>query len=144
MSAHQSYEDQKKLVFYGLKLLGVITIVEVAFALFAKGHIVPSVTFGKDGGFGQAIYMLAMISASLYKAYFIVFFFMHMAHEVRGLVLSVLLPTLLLVWAIIAFFQEGSEWGRSREQIKEKNEEVVQPAPSGKPTGYLLPGTMKG
>lgn len=144
MSAHQSYEDQKKLVFYGLKLLGVITIVEVVFALFAKGHIVPSVTFGKDGGFGQAIYMLAMISASLYKAYFIVFFFMHMAHEVRGLVLSVLLPTLLLVWAIIAFFQEGSEWGRSREQIKEKNEEVVQPAPTGKPTGYLLPGTMKG
>jgi cytochrome c oxidase subunit IV len=144
MAAHQSYEDQKKLVFYGLKLLGIITIVEVVFALFAKGHIVPSVTFGKDGGFGQAIYMLAMISASLYKAYFIVFFFMHMAHEVRGLMLSVLLPTLLLVWAIIAFFQEGSEWGRSREQIKEKNEEVVQPAPAGKPTGYLLPGTMKG
>lgn len=143
MSAHQSYEDQKKLVFYGLKLLGIITIVEVAFALFAKGHIVPSVTFGKDGGFGQALYMLAMIGASVYKAYFIIFFFMHMAGEVRGLVLSVLMPTLLLVWAIIAFFQEGSRWGARREQIKEKNEQVVQPA-TGKPTGYLMPGTYKG
>lgn len=144
MAAHQSYEDQKKLVFYGLKLLGIITVVEVLFALFAKGHIVPSVTFGKDGGFGQAIYMLAMIGASLYKAYFIIFFFMHMAHEVRGLVLTVLLPTTLLIWAIIAFFQEGGRWGASRELIKEKNEKVVQPAPSGKPTGYLLPGTLKG
>jgi cytochrome c oxidase subunit IV len=144
MAAHQSYEDQKKLVFYGLKLLGIITIVEVAFALFAKGHVVPSITFGKDGGFGQAIYMLAMIAASMYKAYFIVFFFMHMAHEVRGLVLSVLLPTLLLVWAIIAFFQEGSHWGQSREHIREKNEEVVQPAPAGKTTGYILPSTLKG
>jgi cytochrome c oxidase subunit 4 len=144
MAAHQSYEDQKKLVFYGLKLLGVITIVEVVFALFAKGHIMPSVTFGKDGGFGQALYMLAMIGASLYKAYFIIFYFMHMAHEVRGLVLTVLMPMLLLVWAIIAFFQEGGRWGAAREQIKEKNEEVVQPAPAGKPTGYLLPGTMKG
>lgn len=144
MAAHQSYEDQKKLVFYGLKLLGIITIVEVAFALFAKGHVVPSITFGKDGGFGQAIYMLAMIGASLYKAYFIVFFFMHMAHEVRGLVLSVLLPTLLLVWAIIAFFQEGSEWGRSREKIKEKNEEVVQPSSGGGATGYVLPSIMRG
>ncbi len=144
MAAHQSYEDQKKLVFYGLKLLGFITIIEVLFALFAKGHIIPSVTFGKDGGFGQALYMLAMIGASVYKAYFIIFFFMHMAGEVRGLVLSVLMPTLLLIWAIIAFFQEGGSWGAAREQIKEKNEEVIQPAATGKPTGYLLPGTMKG
>lgn len=144
MAAHQSYEDQKKLVFYGLKLLGIITIAEVFFALFAKGHIFPNITFGKDGGFGQAIYMLAMISASLYKAYFIVFFFMHMAHEVRGLVLSVLLPTILLIWAIIAFFQEGNQWGKSRERIREKNEEVVQPVPAGKTTGYILPSTWKG
>lgn len=144
MSVHQSYDDQKKLVFYGLKLLGIITVVEVVFALFAKGHIIPSVTFGKDGGFGQALYMLAMIGASLYKAYFIIFFFMHMAGEMRGLVLSVLMPTTLLIWAIIAFFQEGGQWGSAREQIKEKNEEVVQPGATGKPSGYLLPGTMKG
>ncbi len=144
MAAHQSYEEQKQLVFYGLKLLGIITIVEVAFALFAKGHIIPSVTFGRDGGFGQILYMLAMISASAYKAYFIIFFFMHMAGEVRGLVLSVLMPMILIVWAIIAFFQEGGSWGRSRELIKEKNEQVVQPAAGGKATGYLLPKSMKG
>jgi len=67
-----------------------------------------------------------------------------MAYEVRGLVMSVLLPTALLIWAIIAFFQEGSSWGERREQIQEFNEEVVQPVPGGKPTGYMLPGTMKG
>lgn len=144
MSAHQSYDEQKKIVFYGLRLLAVITIVEVMFALFAKGHIIPSVTFGKDGGIGQALYMMAMIGASLYKAYFIVFYFMHMAHEVRGLVMSVLLPTTLLIWAIIAFFQEGHSWGARREQVKEKNEEVVQPSGGGKPTGYVMPVTLKG
>jgi hypothetical protein len=37
----------------------------------------------------------------------------------------VLLPTLLLVWAIIAFFQEGDSWKDRREQIKEKD---AQPA----------------
>ena len=143
MAAHQSYEDQKKLVFYGLKLLGIITIVEVVFALFAKGHIVPSITFGKDGGFGQLLYMAAMIGASLYKAYFIIFFFMHMASEIRGLMLSVLLPTALLIWAIIAFFQEGTQWGRSREKIKERNE-LPAAAPTGKTQGYILPSTYKG
>ncbi|HMX39317.1 MAG TPA: cytochrome C oxidase subunit IV family protein [Saprospiraceae bacterium] len=144
MAGHLSYEEQKQLVFRGLILLAVITIVEVVFALFAKGHISPSVTFGKDGGFGQIIYMIAMISASLYKAYFIIFFFMHMAHEVRGLVLSVLLPTILLVWAIIAFFQEGSSWGARRELIKEKNEQPAAPAPAGKKQGYILMDAYKG
>jgi cytochrome c oxidase subunit IV len=132
-----SYEDQKKFVFKGLMLLGVITIVEVLFALFAKGHIIPSVTFGKDPGFGHALYMIAMIAASAYKAYFIIFFFMHMGSEVRGMMLSVLMPMLLLVWAIIAFFNEGGSWGARRELIKEKNEQVV-PSTTQK-QGYILP-----
>ncbi|MFN4256954.1 MAG: cytochrome C oxidase subunit IV family protein [Saprospiraceae bacterium] len=138
MSAHQSIEEQKAFVFRGLLLLAVITIVEVLFALLAKGHFSPSITFGKDPGFGKYIYMLAMIGASLYKAYFIVFFFMHMAYEVRGLVMSVLLPTTLLIWAIIAFFQEGSSWGARRELIKQKNEEVAKPQGGGQPQGYIL------
>ncbi|MBK7938290.1 MAG: cytochrome C oxidase subunit IV family protein [Lewinellaceae bacterium] len=142
MAGHQTYEEQKALVFRGLMILGVITIVEVIIALFAKGHIIHGVKFSE--GFGHYLYMLLMIGFSLFKAYFIIFFFMHMAYEVRGLMLSVLLPTTLLIWAIIAFFQEGSSWGARREQIKEKDEEVVKPAPAGKPQGYLLPGIMKG
>ena len=142
MAGHQTYEEQKALVFRGLMILGAVTIVEVVIALFAKGHIIPSIRFTE--GFGHYLYMLLMIGFSLFKAYFIVFYFMHMAYEVRGLVLSVLLPTTLLIWAIIAFFQEGSSWGARREPIKEKNEEVAKPMPAGKPQGYLLPGVMKG
>lgn len=142
MAGHQTYEEQKALVFKGLMILGAVTIVEVVIALLAKGHLIPGVDF--KHGIGHYLYMLLMVGFSLYKAYFIVFFFMHMAYEVRGMMLSVLLPTLLLVWAIIAFFQEGSRWGKSRELIKEKNEEKVEVAPAGKPQGYLLPATRKG
>ncbi len=138
MAGHQTYEEQKALVFKGLMLLGAITIVEVVVALLAKGHLIHGVKFSE--GFGHYLYMLLMIGFSLYKAYFIIFFFMHMAYEVRGLALSVLLPTALLVWAIIAFFQEGSSWGARRELIKEKDEELVKPVPSNQPQGYLLPG----
>lgn len=140
MAGHQSYEEQKALVVKGLLLLGTITIVEVIVALIAKGHLIPGVKF--THGFGHYLYMLLMIGFSLYKAYFIIFFFMHMAYEVRGLVVSVLLPTTLLIWAIIAFFQEGSSWGARRELIKEKDEQQVKPAPAGQPQGYyLIPGT---
>lgn len=134
MSVHQSYEEQKRFVVRGLILLGIITLVEVFIALWAKGHL-----FGdKWEGFMHYIYMLTMVGFSLYKAYFIVYFFMHMAHEVRGLAMTVLLPTTLLIWAIFAFFQEGNSWGARREQIKEKNEQVVQPAPAGKTQGNLF------
>ncbi|MCS6927943.1 MAG: cytochrome C oxidase subunit IV family protein [Saprospiraceae bacterium] len=139
MAGHQTYEEQKALVFRGLMILGIITVVEVLIALFAKGHLVPGIKFNE--GFGHYVYMLFMIGFSLYKAYFIVFYFMHMAYEVRGLVMSVLLPTLLLVWAIIAFFQEGNSWGERREQLRRKNEEVVRPLPSRPQGFYRLPNS---
>jgi cytochrome c oxidase subunit IV len=120
MDAHMSYDDQKKMVMYGLKLLGAITIVEVAFALLAKGYLIPGVHFT---GIMHYVYMAVMVGASLYKAYFIVYNFMHMAHEVQGLRWSVLLPTLLLVWAVIAFFSEGKYWSVRRNQIDKFNSE---------------------
>jgi cytochrome c oxidase subunit IV len=136
MAGHQTYEEQKALVFEGLIRLGVITIVEVVIALLAKGHLFHGVNFAH--GIGHYIYMALMIGFSIYKAYFIIFYFMHMAYEVRGLVWSVLLPTSLLVWAIIAFFQEGNAWKTRREEVQQKNEEVVNPTPGGNPQGYLL------
>ena len=56
-----------------------------------------------------------------YKAYFIVGDFMHMKFEAKGLALTVLLPLLLLVWALIAFLQEAGSWGARRVQVQEFN-----------------------
>ena len=128
--AHGSYEDQKKLVLKGLMVLGVITIGEVFIALLGNGHIIDGFHLPK-----WVMYPM-MISMSLYKAYFIVYFFMHMAYEVQGLRWSVLLPTLLLVWAIIAFFNEGSAWKNSREKIYEKDRQQIEKKPSTGSLGY--------
>jgi cytochrome c oxidase subunit 4 len=137
MAGDMSYQEQKALVFKGLMLLAIITIVEVFIALLAKGHMIPSIKF--TSGFGHYLYMLLMIGFSLYKAYFIVFYFMHMAYEVKGLAWSVLLPTLLLVWAIIAFFQEGGAWRERRDKVRQKNERLPEPAaPATKTTGSLF------
>ena len=61
---------------------------------------------------------------------------MHMAHEVPGLRMSVLLPTALLIWGMIAFFQEGNSWGERRQLIKEKDK--VEAEDAIKPQGMLL------
>ena len=111
-----SYEEGKKKVFQGFILLGIITAVEVIIALFGNGYIIH--------GFELPKYIMypIMIGLSLYKAYFIVNEFMHMKYEVKGLAMSVILPTILLIWAIIAFLHEGNSWGERREQIKDRDE----------------------
>jgi cytochrome c oxidase subunit IV len=124
-----SYEEGLAVVKRGFWLLGAITVAEVFVALIGNGHIISGFFLPKW------IMYPVMISMSLYKAYWIVYNFMHMAYEVKGLAMSVLLPCLLLVWAVIAFFQEGGSWGARRAQILKKNEIVVKP--TSKPTGSL-------
>ena len=69
--AHHSYEEAKKLVYKGLILLAIITLIEVIVSLFGKGHL----------GWHEAFYLtwvryivgFVIIVLSLYKAYYIVF-----------------------------------------------------------------------
>ena len=118
-----SYEDSKKLVYKGLVLLAVVTLIEVFFSLLGKGHVIGGL---EDISWLGYLVGLVLIVLSLYKAYYIIYEFMHMRYEVKGLALSVLLPTVLLVWALIAFFQEGTAWKQRRQQIEEKDKEKVE------------------
>lgn len=129
---HLSYEDSKKRVFFGLGLLALVTLVEVFFSLLGKGHI-----FEGFKGITWLAYIigLLLIVFSLYKAYFIIYEFMHMKYEVRGLAWSVLLPTTLLIWAVIAFFQEGNSWKQRRQN--DGSTEVKKEAPAQQ-QGMLL------
>ena len=131
MSSHLSYEAAKKRVVFGLFLLGAVTLIEVLISLAGKGHLIPGL---HDISWVHYVAALLIAGLSAYKAYFIVYEFMHMKYEVKGLALSVLLPTMLLVWAVIAFFQEGDSWKDRRELIKEKNmqpKEQTAPAKQG-------------
>ena len=134
MAGHKTYEESIRDVYKGLGLLAVITLIEVLISLFGKGHLgvdvsAYSVVLG--------IVALALIVLSIYKAYFIIYEFMHMGYEVKGLAMSVLLPTLLLVWALIAFFQEGNSWKERREDVKER--EQVDPNATPSQESFVLP-----
>jgi cytochrome c oxidase subunit 4 len=51
------------------------------------------------------------IILTLVKAFFIVGEFMHLKHETKSLIWTILVPTALLVWLIIALVTEGSYIG---------------------------------
>ncbi|WP_116124708.1 cytochrome C oxidase subunit IV family protein [Lewinella sp. IMCC34183] len=115
MAQHLSYEESKSAVWKGLGLLAAVTVAEVLLSLLKAAEFAESIR--------PLIYVasLAIIGLSVYKAYFIIYEFMHMGYEVKGLAMTVLLPTMLLIWALIAFFNEGDAWREKREKVLYKN-----------------------
>lgn len=109
---HLTYEQSKSIATKTILILAVITVFEVLFALLGKGYLI------HDFYISGVIVGGVMIILSVVKAYLIIYEFMHMKYEVPGLVRTVLFPTILLIWAIIAFLYEGSYWGNSREMVK--------------------------
>jgi cytochrome c oxidase subunit IV len=132
MAQHLSYEESVRGVWKGLGLLAAVTLVEVVLSLIKAADFAESITI--------LVYAasLAIIGLSLYKAYFIIYEFMHMGYEVKGLAMSVLLPTLLLIWGMVAFFNEGDAWRKEREKIEYKDRLKV---PEGGEVGYAEPVT---
>ncbi|MFZ1751674.1 MAG: cytochrome C oxidase subunit IV family protein [Saprospiraceae bacterium] len=108
--SHLTYDQSKTIATKTILILGGITIFEVLMALLGKGYLISGV-FLPHWLVGSL-----MIVLSIVKAYLIVYEFMHMKYEVPGLVKTVLLPTLLLVWAVIAFLAEGKYWNDSRSE----------------------------
>lgn len=121
---HVDYQESKQRALKLILILGGVTIFEVFVALLGKGYISPSVHMP------QFLMVLLMVAMSAFKAYAIVKEFMHMGYEVKSFAMSVVLPMLLLVWAIIAFLWEGDTWGYNRGYVLEKREAVEIPAPA--------------
>ena len=115
-----TYEKSKSVALKTILLLAFITVIEVLIALIGKGHI--------DLGFKLhwGVMGILMIGLSLFKAIKIIFEFMHMDYEVPAFAKSVLLPVGLLVWAVIAFMWEGSDWKARRNLIDNKNKDTEQ------------------
>jgi len=105
MSGHHiddaTYRSQVNAVWRATAWLSVITIVEVAVAL-AYIYLFQDTP--------RIIINLIFIFASVLKAFFIIGEFMHLKYETRALIISLGVPILFLIWAIIAFSWDGSSW----------------------------------
>ena len=79
-------------------ILLVITTFELIVGMFvAPSHHDLKTTFA-----------VMYIVLTLVKAYYIVAEFMHLGHETKTLIWSVLLPLVFLIWFIISMFYEGA------------------------------------
>jgi cytochrome c oxidase subunit IV len=86
-------KPQTKVIWRTFWILLAITGVEfvIAFTVEAKG--LKAITF---------------VLLTFVKAFFIVAEFMHLKHEHRTLILSIVIPVIFVVWLVIALLMEGA------------------------------------
>jgi hypothetical protein len=108
-------------------ILSVLTIVELILGFWMIGMESKALVLGIKG----TIVILMMA-----KAFYIVAYFMHLKHEVKNLIMTIVVPLSLFVWFIIAFLADGNSFRNLRNTynpyFKEQSTiKVAQPAHGG-------------
>jgi cytochrome c oxidase subunit IV len=86
-------KDKIKQILKVALILSVLTTFEFAIA------------FTIDAGLVKTSIFVVM---TIVKAFYIVWEFMHLGHEAKGLKLIILLPLLFIVWLLVALLMEGT------------------------------------
>ncbi|CAN5263423.1 hypothetical protein BH11BAC6_BH11BAC6_03630 [soil metagenome] len=127
-------------------ILTVLTIVELIF-----GFGLYKLWFGPHDLFFAHFIKGVIILLMLAKAFYIVGYFMHLRHEIRNLIMTIVVPLLLFVWFIVAFLYEGNSYHnlkntynsyykeRSTQKMEKKEEEHEKTEPAEKKKPEPLP-----
>jgi cytochrome c oxidase subunit 4 len=109
-------------------ILSVLTIVELAL-----GFWMMSMPLGS--GIRLAV-KGAIVILMMAKAFYIVGYFMHLKHEIRNLIMTIVVPLALFVWFIVAFLYDGNSFRHLRNtydpHYKEQSTIKVAPKEEGK------------
>jgi cytochrome c oxidase subunit IV len=89
---------QIKKIWKVFWILLVITLSEVILGMFYS-HQMP-----------KALVAIFFLALTLLKAGYIVAIFMHLGDEVKGFLITIMIPLTLFIWFIIAFLSDGGFW----------------------------------
>lgn len=90
-------------------ILTVLTIVELII-----GYGIYKLWFGDHEAFMTHFMKGVIVILMLAKAFYIVGYFMHLKHELRNLIMTIVVPLFLFVWFIIAFLADGNSYKNLR------------------------------
>ncbi len=101
-------------------ILSVLTLVELALGFWMYKSF-------PDAGFARNFIKGVIIILMLAKAYYIVAYFMHLGHELRNLMMTIVVPLALFIWFIIAFLYDGHAWNVNRNTYDRNKFELGKP-----------------
>ena len=121
--AHAHAHDGAKEVKRVTIILTVITLVELAFGYWIYA--------AKLDGFFASFLKGAILILMLAKAFYIVAYFMHLKHELRNMIMTIVVPLGLFIWFIIAFLHDGNAFKNAHmEYDAYKKERTTKQAPA--------------
>jgi len=86
-------------------ILSVLTIVELILGFWMIGITSEALRLAIKG---------TIIILMLAKAFYIVAYFMHLKHELKNLIMTIVVPLGLFIWFIIAFLYDGNSFRNLR------------------------------
>jgi cytochrome c oxidase subunit IV len=102
-------------------ILSVLTIVELILGFWMIGITSEALRLAIKG---------TIIILMMAKAFYIVAYFMHLKHELKNLIMTIVVPLGLFVWFIIAFLYDGNSFRNLRNTydpyFKERSEIKVE------------------
>ena len=112
VATHPQHHDHvvgggRKEIYRVTIILSVLTIIELALG-YSMYYITNTTTIHIIKGF-ILILMLA-------KAFYIVAYFMHLKHELRNMIMTIVVPLALFVWFIIAFLSDGDSFNNLKNK----------------------------
>ncbi|MBL7768942.1 MAG: cytochrome C oxidase subunit IV family protein [Flavipsychrobacter sp.] len=127
---HHEYdrEASRKEVVKITVILSVITLIELALGFWLYKSP------------GMSSFMVTLVKGvililMLAKAFYIVAYFMHLKHELRNMIMTIVVPLLLFVWFIIAFLADGNSYKNLKNTYdpyhKEQSQKKVEKAEHG-------------
>ena len=101
-------------------ILSVLTLVELGlgFLMFKAFN---------EETFARHFIKGAIIILMLAKAYYIVAYFMHLGHELKNLIMTIVVPLTLFVWFIVAFMYDGHAYNVNRNTYDKYKHELGKP-----------------
>lgn len=104
-NAHAENSSGKKEIWRVTIILSVLTIIELLIGYFM---------IGMEESFFRHFLKGVIIILMLAKAFYIVAYFMHLGHELRNMIMTIVVPLGLFVWFIIAFLYDGASYKELR------------------------------
>ena len=107
-AAHgEHHETGTKEIWKTFWILLFLTLIELGFGYSMIGM--------KDGGLLTGLRGVIII-LMLAKAFYIVAYFMHLKHELKNLIMTIVVPLFLFIWFIVAFLYDGNSYKNLRNK----------------------------
>src|SRR5438128_1212609 len=114
-TAHvEQHDSGTKEIWRTFWILLVLTIVELFLGYLLIGIENESMRLSLKG---------VIVILMLAKAFYIVAYFMHLKHEIRNLIMTVIVPLMLFIWFISSFLWDGSSYRALRNNYDRHHKE---------------------